>query len=147
MFKKIFDSHGQAQNQQDLSFQTIDIFDALMAHKSLKKHLHEYLDGVSKEKLEPGQIGIDHDCGLGKWLHNEAKAHLGEQPVFIKLVDEHAKFHACAAQVVEAHRGGNSNLALEILNGRFAEQDTRFVNCLTKFNSVVEAYKEGRQAA
>ena len=147
MFEKIIDAFGHAQNQQETSSQFINLFDALMAHKSWKKRLHEYLDGTSKENLEPGQIGMDHDCGLGKWLHNDGNAHFGELPVFIKLVDEHAKFHACAAQVVEAYRFGNSNLALEILNGRFEEQDTRFVNCLTRFNAVVESHKEGRQAA
>jgi hypothetical protein len=147
MFEKIIDSFGHAQNQQETSSQFINLYDAMLAHKSWKKRLHDYLDGVSKEKLEPGQISIDHDCGLGKWLHSEGKAHFGEQPVFIKLLDEHAKFHAEAAQVVEAHRAGNSILALEILNGRFEEQVTRFVKYLTKFNAIVEAQSEGRQAA
>lgn len=147
MFEKIIDSFGRAQKQHDLSPLPINLFDALMAHKSWKKRLHDYLDGVSRENLEPSRISMDHDCGLGKWLHSEGKAHFGEQPVFIKLVDEHAKFHACAAQVVQAYRVGSINLALEILNGRFEEQDARFVNCLTRFNAVVEAYEEGRQAA
>jgi hypothetical protein len=147
MFGKIIESFGQAQNQQATSVRIINIYDAMLTHRSWKKRLHDYLDGISRENLDPGQVSIDHHCELGEWLHSDCKAHFGEQPVFIKLLEEHAKFHAHAAQVVEAHRGGNKDLALEILNGRFDEQVTRFVNCLTRFNAVVEAHNEGRQAA
>lgn len=147
MFGKTIDSFGQSQNQQATSIRPIDIFDAMQAHRSWKKRLHDYLDGISRENLDPGQVSMDQHCELGEWLHSDCKAHFGEQPAFIKLLDEHAKFHAHAAQVVEAYRGGNKELALEILNGRFEEQTIRFVNCLTKFNALVVAHSEGRRAA
>ena len=47
MFEKIIDSFGHAQNQQETSSQFINLYDAMLAHKSWKKRLHDYLDGVS----------------------------------------------------------------------------------------------------
>jgi hypothetical protein len=75
---------------------------------------------------------------LGKWIHSEGKARFGEQPAFIKLVEEHAKFHHHAAIVVEAHQIGDTRLAQEILNGIFEEQSRRTVTCLTRLNALVE---------
>ncbi len=139
MFGKLIGSLGLAQEQAEGSILIINFYDEMLEHKSWKKRLLEYVDGRSKEKLEPGKVSIDSTCELGRWLHSDGKIHFGEQPVFIKLVDEHAKFHANLAKVVEAHQGGNKALALEILNGGFEEQTTRVVNCLTKFNAMIEA--------
>lgn len=139
MFEKFIGSLGLAEEQAAAGILVINFYEEMLEHKSWKKRLLEYVDGRSKEKLEPGKVSMDSACELGKWLHSDGKIHFGEQPVFIKLVDEHAKFHAKLAKVVEAHQGGNKALALEILNGGFEEQTTRVVNCLTKFNAMVEA--------
>jgi Chemoreceptor zinc-binding domain len=140
MFGKFIAALGlNQQQQQEEVTQVINLYDAVLAHKAWKKRLFEYLEGRSKENLEPNKIGVDYLCVLGKWIHSDGMAHFGSEPDFIKLVGEHAKFHQHAAKVVEAHQLGNSNLAMEILTGSFDEQSRKTVNCLTKLNALVES--------
>ena len=97
---------------------------------------------VAPKRIATQQICVDNLCLLGKWLHSDGKTKFGAQPVFIKLLDEHAKFHACAAKVVEAYQVGDENLALDILTGTFEEQSRKTISCLTKLNAVVEAHNQ-----
>jgi hypothetical protein len=142
MFGKFIAALGLKQTQQEEITQVINLYDAVMAHKAWKKRLFEYLEGRSKEDLQPAKICVDYLCVLGKWIHSDGKAHFGHEPDFIKLVEEHAKFHVHAAKVVEAHQVGNSNLAMALLTGSFDEQSKKTVNCLTRLNTLVEAQKQ-----
>ena len=137
MFKKFAVALGLKPQEQEVS-EIINIYDAVLAHKAWKKRLFDYLEGSSSEELQAEKIRVDHLCVLGRWIHSNGKSRFGQQPVFVKLVDEHAKFHAHAAKVVEAHQSGNTDQALEILGGSFNEQSIRTVNCLAKLNAFVE---------
>jgi hypothetical protein len=139
MFGKLIAAFGFSQSQPEEITQVINMYDAMLAHAAWKRRLNEYLEGRSKESLEPGNIGVDHACMLGKWIHSDGKTQFGDQPAFIKLVEEHAKFHQHAARVVEAHQVGNTNLAQIILKGSFEDQSRKTVTCLTKLNTIVEA--------
>jgi Chemoreceptor zinc-binding domain len=141
MFGKIFAKFGLSQSQPEEITQVINMYDAMLAHAAWKRRLNDYLEGRSKERLEPGNIGVDHACMLGKWIHSDGKAKFGDHPTFIKLVEEHARFHQHAAKVVEAHHIGDTDLAQEILTGSFEEQSRRTVTCLTRLNAVVEGQK------
>jgi hypothetical protein len=83
---------------------------------------------------------------LGKWIHSDGKVRFGKETAFITLVDEHAKFHHHAAQVVEAHQSGATTLAQQILSGEFEEQSKRTVNCLAKLNALVESQNPAAEA-
>ena len=138
MFKTVLAMFGVTQSQRDEIRKEINLFDAVQAHTAWKKRLMDYLEGRSKEDLQPHNICVDNRCELGKWIHGPGKARLGEQPLFRQLVDEHAKFHYYASKVVEAHQAGDVSLALTILAGSFAEQSRSTVNCLAKLNAIVE---------
>lgn len=142
MFEKLISALGLTHHQHEEISRVINIYDAVMAHSAWKKRLLEYLEGLSKEDLQPRNICVDYLCVLGKWIHSDGKAQFGQEPAFIKLVEEHAKFHVHAAKVVEAHQAGDTNLALEILTGSFDEQSRKTVNCLTKLNAIVEAHRQ-----
>jgi flavodoxin len=137
MFEKFVAALGLAQKEEIT--QVINLYDAVLAHTAWKKRLFLYLEGQSKEDLQPDKIGVDYLCVLGKWIHGEGKVQFGDDPTFITLMAEHAKFHVHAASVVEAHRKGETERAMEILNGSFDDQSKRTVKCLTKLNAVVEA--------
>ena len=139
MFGKIASVFGLSKSEPEEVTQVINMYDAMLAHAAWKKRLNAYLEGHSKETLDPGKIGVDHLCLLGKWIHTDGRAQFGDEPAFVKLVEEHARFHRHAAKVVEAHQFGNTNLAQEILTGVFEEQSRRTVNCLTRLNAIVEA--------
>ena len=102
MLKNLIAALGLKQHQHVEISQVINIYDAVIAHKAWKKRLFEYLEGTSNEDLQPGKICVDYLCALGKWIHSDGKMRFGEQPVFLKLMEEHAKFHVHAAKVVEA---------------------------------------------
>ena len=142
MFEKFIAALGLKQNQTEEITEVINMYDAMLAHAAWKKRLFEYLEGRSREDLQPNNIRVDHLCLLGKWIHKEGKAEFGDDPTFIKLVEEHAKFHQNASKVVEAHQVGNTDLALEILKGSFEEQSRKTVNCLTRLNALVEERKK-----
>lgn len=142
MFEKFISALGLKRNQTEEITEVINMYDAMLAHAAWKKRLFEYLEGTSKEDLQPGNIGVDHKCLLGKWIHLEGKAEFGDDPTFLKLVDEHAKFHQQAAKVVEAQMVGDTERALDILKGSFEEQSRRTVNCLTRLNALLEARKQ-----
>ena len=139
MFQKFIAALGLTQKEEIT--QVINLYDAVLAHTAWKKRLFLYLEGQSREDLQPGKIGVDYLCALGKWIHGDGKAHFGDQPEFIKLMEEHSRFHVHAASVVEAHLAGDSSRAMEILNGSFDEQSKKTVKCLTKLNAIVEAGK------
>ncbi|MDO8989883.1 MAG: CZB domain-containing protein [Sideroxyarcus sp.] len=139
MFEKFIAALGLKSQQQEEITQVINLYDAVMAHTAWKRRLFEYLEGRSKEELQPSKICVDYLCVLGKWIHSDGKVQFGDDPAFMKLVDEHAKFHVQAAKVVEAHHVGDTNLAMDILKGSFDEQSRKTVNCLTRLNSVMEA--------
>ena len=142
MLKKLIAALGLEQHQQGEISQVINIYDAVMAHNAWKKRLFDYLEGNSKEDLQPGKICVDYLCMLGKWIHSDGKMRFGEQPVFVRLMEEHAKFHRHAAKVVEAYQPGNEALAQEILTGTFEEQSRKTVTCLTRLNVLVEAQNQ-----
>lgn len=143
MFEKFIAALGP--KQKDEVTQVVNLYDAVLAHNAWKKRLFEFLEGQSKEDLQPGKICVDHLCVLGKWIHSEGKAKFGKEPEFIKLMEEHARFHAHAASVVEAHLSGKTDLAMEILTGSFEEQSRKTVKYLTKLNAVVEAHNQKMQ--
>lgn len=142
MLSKLAAALGLSKTEEPEVTEVINIYDAVLAHKAWKRRLLEYLEGRSKENLEPAKICKDNLCVLGKWIHSGGKVKFGAEPTFVKLVDEHAKFHVHAAKVVEAHQEGKEDLAMEILTGSFEEQSRRTVNCLAKLNSIVEEHSQ-----
>ena len=142
MFGKITAAFGlsKSQPQPEEITQVINMYDAMLAHSAWKRRLNDYLEGRSKEDLQPRNIGVDHNCLLGKWIHSDGKVKFGDQPAFVKLVEEHAKFHQHAATVVEAYHAGDTNLAQEILKGSFEDQSRKTVVCLTRLNALVEEH-------
>jgi hypothetical protein len=142
MFGKLIAAFGGSKSEPEEITQVINMYDAMLAHAAWKKRLNDYLEGRSKESLEPSNIRVDHACMLGKWIHSDGKAQFGDDPVFVKLVEEHAKFHQHAANVVEAHQFGDTSRAQEILTGSFEEQSRRTVTCLTRLNAIVEEHNK-----
>jgi hypothetical protein len=71
MFEKFISALGLGQKQEEEVTQVINLYDAVLAHKAWKRRLFEYLEGRSKENLEPSKICVDHQCVLGKWIHSD----------------------------------------------------------------------------
>jgi hypothetical protein len=138
MFKKILSLFSLTQTQRNEIRDEIDLFKAMNAHSNWKMRLMDYLDGNSDEILQTRTICVDNLCELGIWIHGQGQKRFGEYPLFQQLVAEHAKFHHCAAKVVEARHADNEALAHMILTGEFTEQSRKTVKCIAKLHSEIE---------
>lgn len=78
--------------------------EALAAHTDWKTRLWMYVKG--KGELDAAVIRQDDACALGKWIHGQAAQFFGDRD-FQALQEEHARFHAVAASVVERVAAGD----------------------------------------
>lgn len=116
----------------------VDFYEAVETHLAWKIRLTDYLQGRGKGELQAQHIGVDDQCVLGQWIHGAGKARFGEAALFQELREEHAKFHAHAAQVVETYQSGNRQRAQQILLEDFAHQSKKTMKCLTQMHMQIE---------
>ncbi|MFA7270204.1 MAG: CZB domain-containing protein [Sterolibacterium sp.] len=78
----------------------MDLTEAEAIHREWKLKLRSAL--LNQEHLDETSIASDNCCGLGKWLHGEAKAKFGRLKSYADCVEKHATFHKCAGKVAKA---------------------------------------------
>jgi hypothetical protein len=91
----------------------MDFEKAIQAHVQWKSKLAAYI-AKPDHSLNSATIAKDNCCELGKWLHGEGQMH-SKSPEFAKLVADHARFHAAAADIVKRADAGqhvNEEVAL-----------------------------------
>lgn len=99
----------------------MDYNQAINAHFLWKFKLAAYLAKPDRS-LDANALAAEHECALCQWIESEGKKHAGT-PDFARLVEEHARFHAVAGEIVrqadsgkpvsnEAALGANSAYAL-----------------------------------
>lgn len=84
-------------------FGDANIFDfdqAIEAHRQWKVKFRQAI--ANHNQLDPHAICQDDQCALGKWIHGPGEALWGGRPLFVELVEKHAKFHASAGAVAQA---------------------------------------------
>lgn len=87
----------------------------IQAHSEWKNRLLRFMNGTSKENLDPAVIGRDDQCALGKWIHGKESALLHHSKHFKELKDHHAHFHKCAAEVVTTVQHGGHEQAKDMI--------------------------------
>jgi hypothetical protein len=113
----------------------MDLDKAVTAHQQWKMRLKMYVSGNSEEKLDPGVIGKDDQCELGKWIHGEGRSQLGTLLEFGGLKDSHAVFHQTAAEVVRKTQAGDIPGAKGVLNGDFFKRSSEVILAITRLRS------------
>ena len=93
--------------------------DAIAAHIKWKVRLNQFIDGTSTEKLDSNVVCKDNMCDLGKWIYGEGAKYKAEVS-HRTLVERHANFHRCAADVVKKVEAGDPTSARSMLAGAFA---------------------------
>lgn len=77
----------------------MDFDGAIWAHAEWKMKLATYLkkpDGT----LKAAEVGADHKCALGQWIHGTAPKEVVNKADLAALKAEHSRFHKAAAEVV-----------------------------------------------
>lgn len=103
--------------------------DAIAAHIKWKVRLTQFIDGTSTEQLRSDTVCRDNLCDLGKWIYGEGAA-FDSKPHYKDLVDKHAKFHRCAADVVKKVETSDKAGAKLLLSGPFAAASRETVTAI-----------------
>lgn len=127
-----FDSHSKETEQAKQEAQaalikaaeSLNIDVAIMAHENWKLRLETYLAGKSEENLRPEVVCCDERCDLGKWIHGDGEAHLGQYMTFQDLKATHKMFHYTASNVVTLSQAGKPDEAKALLHGEFNKLST-----------------------
>ncbi len=80
--------------------------DAINAHVNWKMKLRSYIDGTSKDKLDPATVCKDNVCPLGQWIYADG-AKFKAEPEYEPMRTSHASFHVCAADVIKKSDAGD----------------------------------------
>ena len=84
-------------------------------HKKDKKPPYKPLPGISQMlwgniDLDASNVRDHTTCRLGRWYATKGRELFGSQPEFQKLERDHARFHACCAEAIDAYHGKNKKL-------------------------------------
>ena len=122
----------------------IDIAECIDAHMKWKGRLQSYLDGTSKEQLDPMIICRDDQCVLGKWIHGPALKHFHGDDGFHKLRSDHANFHFVAGNVVKKVQDKDLAGSDALLKNEYARASRDVVQDLTELNKQLHQSERGR---
>ncbi|MDZ4253427.1 MAG: CZB domain-containing protein [Sulfuritalea sp.] len=112
--------------------------DAMAAHVIWKLRLTRMIEDADGEDLESFAAGDDSLCAFGRWLHGEG-AQYQATPAYEDVLQKHARFHNCAAEVVRMTEQGDKAGAMKALHGAFEAASRRLVNAVVEFKA--EAHK------
>lgn len=103
--------------------------DAIAAHIKWKVRLAQFIDGTSQERLLSATVAQDDLCELGQWLRGEG-ARYASLPHYRELIEKHAHFHRCAAEVVRKVENRDRAGAKVALGGAFAAASKETVQAI-----------------
>lgn len=104
--------------------------EAIKAHSDWKMKLNRYIANPDKS-IDIQTLSKDNACALGQWLYGEGKAY-NKLPEYNELLQEHAKFHKAAGDIVRRCDHGEEVKAELSLGAHspFSEHSTRVVSLL-----------------
>jgi hypothetical protein len=117
----------------------VNIIECIDAHMKWKGRLQSYLDGTSKEQLDPMIICRDDQCVLGKWIHGPALQYFHDDEGFHKLRSDHANFHFVAGSVVKKAQENDHAGSDELLKNEYARASRDVIQDLTELNKLLQS--------
>lgn len=112
---------------QGLNFTT-----AIENHLRWKTRLTHYIGGRANETLDADVVAMDDQCSLGEWINGAGGRNFSKEPGFIELIEAHARFHQCAADVVRKVHAGKQEEAEDMLNaGEYAKTSMLVIRLLS----------------
>lgn len=134
-FSKLFGQDKQiAAEVRERIRAEVDISECIEAHMKWKGRLQSYLDGTSKESLDPMIICRDDQCVLGKWIHGPAIKHFHDDEGFHKLRSDHANFHFVAGSVVKKVQENDRAGSEALMRSDYARASRDVIQDLTELN-------------
>jgi hypothetical protein len=112
----------------------INISESIDVHMKWKGRLQSYVDGTSKEQLDPLVICRDDQCELGKWILGPALQYFHDDENFEKLRSDHANFHFLAGSVVMKVKDNDLAGSEALLENEYARASRDVMHDLTELN-------------
>ena len=113
--------------------------DAITAHSQWRIRLQGVIAGTNQEKLDPQVVALDNKCPLGQWIHGEAKQKFQNLKEYPNLVEKHAAFHQCAAEVLRRVAAGKLEQAkANVSTGEFFNASIQTINAIRHLRKQVE---------
>jgi methyl-accepting chemotaxis protein len=94
-------------------FHGLDMKQALDAHIAWLHRIETRLSGGHTENLDLVRVSGDHDCPLGKWIHDEAHQRFGNLQEYGELRDAHARFHLAVGEALNDIENGDGGRVRE----------------------------------
>lgn len=116
----------------------MDFDEAIKAHTFWKVTLRWMING--QRPLDAEKLGCDYACELGRWIHGDGLEYR-QFSAYQKLVREHSRFHAMAAEVAGCIAAGDSTAALRMLgdSGAFSLASAQTIAAIHQLRREVEA--------
>jgi hypothetical protein len=108
----------------------LDFAKWVKAHRDWRTRLIAYINGTGNEALDEHVVCRDDRCELGKWIYRGGIRYYGDLPVFQKLKDHHADFHASAGRVVSVFKVEGLGAAKKALHADFDLNSMRVIRGL-----------------
>jgi hypothetical protein len=106
--------------------------DAIAGHEQWKERLLHFVTDRSEEltSVDVDNVRCDDRCTLGGWIHGIARNRFSTDENFVDLRDEHARFHHCAADVIEHARSKRLKYSRLIIDGEFTRRSRKVIGLL-----------------
>ena len=131
-------SFFKGRSTEGLVAEDLDFQKWTAAHRDWRRRLVSYIDGSSQEALDETVICLDNRCELGQWIHSNGVKFYGEEQIFQHLVDDHAKFHQAAGEVVRLYKNDDLKKAARALSGEFDMRSGRVIRGLEELERQVK---------
>ncbi len=116
------DFKSELAQSLSLAGQSLDVDQAIDAHKDWSDRLFSALQKDSGATLDLKAIVCTDCCDLGKWIHHgDGDRYLSSYMTFTRLRKTHQQFHQTAAQVVMYFQQGHTDQSMQLLHGQFNE--------------------------
>jgi hypothetical protein len=140
LFAKLFGRDGGVASDARAAMRSeVNIVECIDAHMKWKGRLQSYLEGTSKEQLDPAVISRDDQCVLGKWIHGPAPNYFHDDEDFLKLCSDHAYFHLIAGAVVGKVQQNDLEESAALFRNEYARASREVIQDLTELNKLLHA--------
>lgn len=138
LFAKLFGRDGAGASDARAAIRSdVNIVDCIDAHMKWKGRLQSYLEGASKEQLDPAVISCDDQCALGKWIHGPAPNYFHDDEGFLKLCSDHAYFHLIAGAVVRKAQENDLEESAALFKNEYVRASREVIQDLTELNKLL----------
>jgi hypothetical protein len=111
---------------------------AICSHLEWRDRLDHLFDHHSEERLDPGVVGQDSLCAIGRWLNGPDSARYSALPAFAHLREQHARFHQLVGDIVRQAQGGDREGARKRLSeAEYTDTSWSVVNAISDLAKAV----------